>query len=122
MSASHAPVKEPHGVFGHPWTPLGSRALRLLGWSVALLLAVVVESFVVEDVAGRGHHAGLVFDALNVAWYAGFFASLGCVVASAVAAVIAIVRRGERALVVYLSLVPVALLLLVFLHPLFIND
>ena len=122
MSASHVPVKEPRRLLGGPWTQLGSRALKWLGWSFVLLVAVIVEGSAVEAIVGGGHHSGLVYEVGSLIWDAGLLASFGFLIASGAAAVVAIARRGERAFVVYLSLVPFALLLMLFLHPLFIND
>ena len=122
MSTYHVPVKAPHRFFHGPTTRLGWRALKWLAWSFSLLVAVVVAGWVEEGVFGRGHHTGVFYNLFNVAWTLGLFASGGLAMASEFGALVAIVRRGERSWAIFALLMPALLLLLIFLHPLFIND
>ena len=122
MSASHVPATQQHPFFHRPSTRLGKRALKWLGWSVALFVTVVVSGWVEEGVFGRGHHAGVLYDVFGLVWLLGLWTAGGLAAASMAGSAIAIIRRGERSWVAFAMILPALLIFLLFAHPLFIND
>lgn len=122
MSTLQVPAKPPHPFFHRPSTPLGTRAVRWLGWSFGIFVTVVVAGWVEEAVFGRGHHPGVLYDLFGLAWLLALWVSGGLAAASMVGAAVAIVRRGERSWVAFALVLPALALFLIFAHPLFIND
>jgi hypothetical protein len=111
MATFHTPAKRPHHVAVAPATRLGRWAL---GMTVAAMAGLVMlgaaMAFSPDDPAVST--AWGMYDLLSIA-VAGVFA-----VTAPIAALVAIVRK-ERAVAVYLAIVP---FLLIVLHPLFMND
>lgn len=104
MSTYHAPVREWYGVPVAPTTRLGRWAVLTavvsgIGWLVAL--------------------PAILFAPTDTGWVpwgillvVGLVPGLVCAIASPILAFLAMVRRGERAVSVYLGYVPVASILL----------
>ena len=103
MSTYGVPVRKWHGLPVKPMTRLGTWAVTLavmsgVGWLVA--------------------PAAIVFADTGVWWPGGLLGLVGlvpgivCAIAASIVAFLAMVRRGERALSVYLGYVPVACILL----------
>lgn len=110
MSMSHVPAARPHHVAIAPTTRLGRWALGMtVAAMVGLVMLGVSAAFSPDDPAFST--AWGMYDLVSLA-AAGVFTLVAPIVA-----LIAIVRR-ERALCVYLAVVP---FLLIFLHPLFMN-
>ena len=122
MSTAHIPAKQPHPFFHRPSTQLGRRALKWLGYSVVLFVAVVVSGWVEEAAFGRGDHPGVLYDLFGLVWLLGLWTAGGLAAASMVGSAIAVIRRGERSWVAFALILPALLLFLLFAHPLFIND
>jgi hypothetical protein len=104
MSTYRVPVREWHGLRVAPATALGRRAVILAvvsgaGWLVAL------PALVVDPTADAFVPWGIL---LLVGLIPGFV----CGIAASIAAFLAQIRRGERALSVYLGYVPVVCMLL----------
>jgi hypothetical protein len=104
---SRHPMHGQHRVSVKATTQFGRRSLQLFTTAVLLLVAVVIAGIAV----GQGVLLTLIAVAAVLAALAG-----------SVLAVVAIVRHGERALVVCGGLVLSTVILLVLLHPLFISD
>ena len=115
MSTYHVPVRHWHGLPVAPTTRLGRWAVILAlvsgaGWLVAL------RAFVFAPSEGVWVPWGLL---LVVGVVPGF----GCAIGASIVAFLAMVRRGERALGVYLGYVPVVCIVLSsLLHSLFVSD
>jgi hypothetical protein len=115
MSTYHVPAREWHGLPVKSTTRLGRWAVVLavvsgVGWLVALP-AIVVDS------------SADAFVPWGILLLVGLIPGFVCGIAAAVVAFLAMVRRGERALSVYLGYVPVASIVLVsLLHSLFVSD
>ena len=110
MSTFHVPAQEPRHVAVAPTTRVGWWALWLTAAAtVGLAMLGLAAAFSPDDPALST--AWGMFDLVSLA-----AAGLGAL-AAPVVALIAIVRR-ERAVSVYLAVVP---FLLIFLHPLFIS-
>ena len=104
MSTHHAPARQWHGLRVAPTTGLGRWAVILAlvsgaGWLVAL------PALVVDPTADAFVPWGIL---LLVGLIPGFV----CGIAASIVAFLAQIRRGERALSVYLGYVPVACILL----------
>jgi hypothetical protein len=104
MATYHAPIREWHGLPVAPTTRLGRSAVILavvsgVGWLVAL------PALVVDPTADAFVPWGIL---LLVGLIPGFL----CGIAASIVAFLAQLRRGERALSVYLGYVPVACILL----------
>ena len=116
MSTYQAPhVRKWHGVPVAPSTRLGRWAVGLavvsgVGWLIGLPAAVAAPTEGVWWPWGVWLIVGLV-------------PGLTCAIAASIVAFLAIVRRGERALMVYLGYVPVACVVISsLLHSLFVSD
>jgi hypothetical protein len=115
MSTYHVPVRKWHGLDLAPTTRAGRWAAILAlvsgaGWLVAL------PALVVDATADAFVPWGIL---LLVGLIPGFV----CAIAASVLAFLAMVRRGERALGVYLGYVPVVCIVLSSaLHSLFVSD
>jgi hypothetical protein len=104
MSTYHVPIREWHGHQVAPTTRLGRWAVILavvsgIGWLVAL------PALVVDPTADAFVPWGIL---LLVGLIPGFV----CGIAASIVAFLAQIRRGERALSVYLGYVPVVCILL----------
>ena len=104
MSTYPVPVREWHGVPVAPTTRLGRWAVLLavvsaIGWLVAL------PALVVDPTAD-------VFVPWGILLLVGLIPGFVCGIAASILAFLAMVRRGERAVSVYLGYVPVACILL----------
>ena len=104
MTTYHVPIRKWHGLRVAPMTRLGrwaviSAVVSGVGWLVALPAVVFAPSEGVWWPWGVLLVVGLV---------PGFM----CAIAASILAFLAMVRRGERALSVYLGYVPVACILL----------
>jgi hypothetical protein len=111
MSTYHVPVKEPRRIAVAPTTRLGRWAFRMTAAAaVGLVMLGIAMAFSPDDPAIAT--AWGMYDLLSIA-VTGVFA-----ITAPVVALIAVVRK-ERAVSVYLAVVP---FLLIFLHPLFMND
>jgi len=104
MSTYHAPVREWHGHRVAPTTGLGRWTVILAlvsgaGWLVAL------PALVVDPTADR-------FVPWGILLLVGLIPGLVCGIAASIVAFLAQIRRGERALSVYLGYVPVVCVLL----------
>ena len=115
MSTYHVPVREWHGLPVQPTTRLGRWAVALavvsgLAWLVALPAILLAPTEGVWWPWGVWLLVSLV-------------PAITCAIAAPILAFLAMVRRGERALSVYLGYVPVVCIVLssVF-HSLFISD
>ena len=115
MSTYHAPVREWHGLPVTPTTRLGWWAVTLAvvsgaGWLVAL------PALVVDPTAD-------VFVPWGILLLVGLIPGFVCGIAASIVAFLAMVRRGERALSVYVGYVPVVCIVLSsVLHSLFVSD
>ena len=115
MSTYRFPATKWHGHEVGPTTRLGRWAVALailsgVGWLIAL------PALVIDPTADAFVPWGIL---LLVGLVPGFV----CGVAASILAFLAMVRRGERALSIYLGYVPVACILLTsVLHSLFISD
>jgi hypothetical protein len=113
MSTYHAPVRAWHGFPVTPSTRLGWWAVALsfvsgVGWLIALAAIVFADT----GVWWPGGLLGLV----------GLIPAITCAIAASIVAFLAMVRRGERALSVYLGYVPVVCIVLsAMLNSLFSN-
>jgi hypothetical protein len=111
MSTYHVPVREPRRIAVLPTTRLGRWALGMTATAtVGLVMLGIAMAASPDDPAFTT--AWGVYDLLSIA-VTGVF-----MIAAPVVALVAIVR-SERAVSVYLAVVP---FLLAFLHPLFMND
>ena len=114
MSTYHVPAREWHGVSVAPTTHMGRWAVALalvsgVGWLVAL------PALVVDPTADAFVPWGIL---LLVGLIPGFV----CGIVASILAFLAMVRRGERAVSVYLGYVPVACIFLAAaLNSLFFN-
>ena len=104
MSTYHAPAREWHGLRVAPTTHLGWWAVILAvvsgaGWLVAL------PALVVDPTAD-------VFVPWGILLLVGLIPGFVCGIAASIVAFLAQIRRGERALSVYLGYVPVISILL----------
>ena len=104
MSTYHVPMREWHGVPVAPTTHLGRLAVLAavisgIGWLVAL------PALVVDPTADA-------FVPWGVLLLVGLIPGFVCGIAASILAFLAMVRRGERAVGVYLAYVPVACILL----------
>jgi hypothetical protein len=116
MSTYHAPeVSRWHGFPVKPSTRLGTWAVGLalvsgVGWLIAL------PAIVASPDEGVWWPWGLLL-------IVGLVPGLTCAIAASIVAFLAMVRRGERALMVYIGYVPVACIVLSsLLHSLFVSD
>ena len=122
MSTVGLPARPTHRFFHGPGTTLGRRSLKWLLWGFALLLAQVSSGILAEEMFGRGQHDGVAWDVFDGLWLLAGLTGGVLAAASGVAAIVAIVRRGERSWAVFAAPVPALLLVLLVIHPLFIND
>jgi hypothetical protein len=116
MSSYHAPeLRKWHGVPVEPSTRLGRWAVGLAvvsgaGWLVALPAALAAPT--------EG-----VWWPWGVLLVVSLVPALTCAIAASVVAFLAMARRGERALLVYVGYLPVACIVLSsLLHSLFVSD
>jgi hypothetical protein len=115
MSTYHVPARTWHGLPLKPTTRLGSWAvwfavLSGVGWLVAL------PALVVDPTAD-------VFVPWGILLLVGVIPGFVCGIVASVLAFLAMVRRRERALAVYLGFVPVVCVVLAsVLHSLFVSD
>jgi hypothetical protein len=104
MSTYHVPVREWHGHLVAPATRLGLWAVILailsgVGWLVAL------PALVVDPTADA-------FVPWGILLLVGLIPGFACGIAASIVAFLAQIRRGERALSVYLGYVPVVCIVL----------
>jgi hypothetical protein len=104
MFTYHVPAWKWHGLPLAPTTRLGSWAVALavvsgIGWLVAL------PAFVYDPVASEMVPWGILL-------LVGLIPAITCAIAAPILAFLAMVRRGERALSVYLGYLPVVCIVL----------
>ena len=121
MSTFHPDVRRRHGVLVAPTTRMGLRAVQAAGASVVGFVALTIAAILASESAPPGAPTdpkGL----LMVVALTGTAVGLVCAVGAGALGLVAIIRRSERAVAVYLALLPLIMLLLLPLHSLFIND